>query len=155
MFDVLTIRESRSVGIVKYAFRVLVAAYFAIGLTAGYRAYHQIRSFQLNVSDPVVHAGSKLETELVTYARVPITVKLELIQGDHVEELSNEVVRDNEWAFLDPRSLAATQTFVMTTEVLERFQAGSAVLRATAIGRMQLSYTPPPAVREMNIEIQK
>ena len=155
MFDNLTIRDTRPIAIVKRAFQILVSAYLVIGLIAGYRAFFQIHSLEVSANEQTLHSGSVITTNVVTYARVPITVKLELIQGAHSEELATKGVRDNEWAFLDPRPHHASQTLIITPEVLGHFQNGVGLLRATAIGRMQLSHTPPPVVREIPVEIQR
>lgn len=155
MFDNLTIRDARPIALMKRIFQVGVVAYFAIGLTAGYRAFFQIHSLEVTANEQTLHGGSVITTKIVTYARVPVTVKLELIQGTYSEELFTKGVRGNEWAFLDPRPQHASQTLVITPEVLGRFQNGPGQLRATAIGRMQLSHTPPPVVREMAVEIQR
>ena len=155
MFDNLTIRDTRPIALMKRIFQVGVVAYFAIGLTAGYRAFFQIHSLEVSANDQMLRSGSVITTKVVTYARVPVTVKLELIQGAHSEELLTRGVRDNEWAFLDPRPQHASATLIITPDVLGRFQNGPGRLRATAIGRMQLSHTPPPVVREVAVEIQR
>lgn len=155
MFDTLTIRRPRSIEFVKTALKTLVGAYLLIGLTAGYRAYYQIGNLQLHTDEKEIRAGSKIKTNVVSYARVPITVKLELVQGERVAELSAQVVRKNDWAFLDPRPRSATQSLVINADMLASFQPGPARLRATAVGRQQLSHTPPPVVRELIVEIER
>lgn len=154
MFDNLTIRDTRPMGVVKRVFQVAVAAYFAIGLIAGYRAFYQIHSLNLSTNEATLHSGSAITTKVVSYARVPVTVRLELIQGMHSEVLLTKGVRGNEWAFFDPRPQYASQTFIVPADVLARFQNGRAQVRAIAIGRMQLSHTPPPMVREVAVEIR-
>ena len=64
-----------------------------------------------------------------------------------------QYLSDNDWAFLDPRPRQAAQTSVLTFDVLSRFEKGKALLRATALGRPQLGRTPPPVVREVEVEI--
>ena len=56
--------------------------------------------------------------------------------------------------FLDPRSRHASQINLLTADLLSRFEAGKAKVRATAVGRPQLSRTPPPVVREVEVDIQ-
>lgn len=153
MFESLTIREKRPIVFMKRTFQVVAGFYLVIGLIAGYRAYYQVHSLNLNASQQVLRSGSTIVTKVVTYARTPVTVKLELIQGAHSEELATQGVRDNEWAFFDPRPRQAAQTFILTSAILARFQNGPAQLRATATGRMQLSRVPPPLVRELAMEI--
>ena len=155
MFESLTIRDPRPVALVKKAFQVAVGAYLVIGLIAGYRAFYQVHSLNLNTSERVLRSGSTITTRVVTYARGPVTLRLELIQGSHSEELSIAGVPGNDWAFFDPRPRQASKTFMVTSEVFARFQPGPAQLRATAIGRPQLSRLPPPLVRELAIELQQ
>ena len=154
MFDSLTIRDARPLAFMKRTFQVAVGAYLVIGLIAGYRAWYQVHSLDLTTSGPTLRSGSPVTTKVVTYARTPVTVRLELIQGTHSEVLSTRGVRGNEWAFFDPRPRQASQTFLLTSEMLARFRKGPAQLRATATGRPQLSRLPPPLVRELAVDIQ-
>ena len=154
MFDSLAIRDARPVAFMKRTFQVAVGAYLVIGLIAGYRAWYQVHSLDLNTTERTLHSGSEISTRVVSYARTPVTVKLELIQGSHSELLSTRGVHDNDWAFFDPRPRQASQTFLLSSETLAHFQKGPAQLRATATGRPQLSRLPPPLVRELAVEIQ-
>ena len=153
MFEDLAIKEACSIILFKRAFKLLVGAYLVIGLMAGYRAWYQVKSLQLESTDAVLRSGSAIETTVVSYARTPIEVRLELVQGAHSETFAVQHIPDNTWAFLDPRSLQASQTAVLTGNFLERFGTGKAKLRATAIGRPQLSRLPPPLVRELEVDI--
>lgn len=155
MFDSLAIRDARPIAFVKRTFQVAVGAYLVIGLIAGYRAWYQVHSLDLTTSEPTLRSGSPITTRVVTYARTPVTVKLELIQGTHSEVLATRGVRSNDWSFFDPRPQQATQTVVLNSEALAHFQTGPAQLRATATGRPQLSRLPPPMVRELSVEIQQ
>lgn len=153
MFDGLTITESRSMGLVKRAFKVVLGMYLVIGLTAGYRAWFQVKSLQLQSTDSILRRGSAVETMVVSYARTPVEVRLELIQGSHSETFAVQRVPNNTWSFFDPRTRQASQSAVLTGDVLGRFEAGKALLRATATGRPQLTRLPPPLVRELVVEI--
>ena len=153
MFESLTIREARSMVLLKRAFQLVVAVYLVIGLMAFYRMWFQVRSLELHSTDSILRPGSTIETNLGSYARTPIEVRLELVQGAHAETFALQHLPDNDWAFLDPRPRQASQTNVLTADVLNRFKAGKALVRATAVGRPQLSRTPPPVVREVEVEI--
>lgn len=155
MFQPLTIPERRPLTFTKRMLQVVIGCYLVIGLIAGYRMFFQIHSLELRSSYHVLHAGSTITTDIVSYARTPVSIDLELIQGTHVEELAWYEVSKNEWAFLDPRTRKKSENFVLTPEVLARFQNGPAQLRATGLGRMQLSRVPPPVVREVAVEIQR
>jgi hypothetical protein len=140
--------------LVKRVFKILIGMYLVIGLTAGYRAWFQMKSLQLQSTDSILRPGSTVETTVVSYARVPINVRLELVQGNHSETLAVYQVPKNSWAFLDPRTQQASQTAVLTGDVLSRFETDKAVVRATATGRPQLTRLPPPLVREVVVEIR-
>jgi hypothetical protein len=154
MFENLVIKQPWSMVIMKRAFQIFVGAYLVIGLTAFYRMWFQVRSLELH-SAAIVRPGSIVETDLGSYARTPIEVRLELVQGAHAETFALQHLPDNDWAFLDPRPRQASQTNVLTADVLGRFEKGKALLRATALGRPQLSRTPPPVVREVEVEIEQ
>lgn len=154
MFESLTIREARSMVWVKRAFKIVLGMYLVIGQMALYRAWFQVKSLQLQATDSILRRGSTIETTVVSYARTPVEVRLELVQGNHSETFAVHQVPDNDWAFFDPRTRQASQSAVLTGDVLGRFEAGKAVVRATATGRPQLTRLPPPLVREVVVEIQ-
>ena len=153
MFESLTIREARSMILLRRAMKLALGAYLIIGLMAGYRAWFQVKALDLQSTDSILRRGATIETAVVTYARVPVEVRLELIQGMHAETLAVQQVPKNSWAFLDPRTRKASQRAVLTDDVLARFETGEAQLRATATGRPQLAHLPPPLVREVVVEI--
>lgn len=155
MFDPIAIKSARPLVFLKRACLVLLSIYLAVGLMAAYRAYYQVRSLELQSGDSTLRVGSGIKTTVISYARTPVEVRLELVQGTHAETLAVQHVPDNEWAFLDPRSRQASQTAVLTSEILKRFEAGKAQLRATATGRPQWMRLPPPVVRELAVEIQR
>jgi hypothetical protein len=139
--------------LLKRACFVFLGAYLLIGIISAYRAYYQIHSLAI-ASDATLQRGSAIQTTVVSYARTPVDVRLELIQGTHSEILAMQGVPGNDWGFWDPRSRKASQTAVLTEETLTRFTPGTAQLRATAIGRPQWTRLPPPVVRELTVKIQ-
>jgi hypothetical protein len=155
MFESLTIREARSMVLIKRVLKLMVGVYLIIGLTAGYRAWFQIKSLEVRSTDSVLRRGSTIETTVVSYARVPIEVRLELIQGTHSETFALQRVPKNTWAFLDPRTREASQTAVLAADVLDRFAPGEARVRATATGGLQLGHLPPPLTREVAVKIER
>ena len=154
MFESSAVKPVRSMVVVKRVFQVIVGTYLVIGLMASYRMWFQVRSLEVHASDSILRPGSTIETDLGSYARTPIEVRLELVQGSHAETFALLHLPDNDWAFLDPRPRQKSQTNMLTADVLGRFQKGRAQVRATALGRPQLSRTPPPVVREVEVEIQ-
>ena len=148
------IRETRWLVIVKRACIVIVGVYLLIGMIALYRALTQIHSLELQ-SDGILHSGSAVKATVVSYARVPIDFRIELVQDEHAEIVAFQSVQKNEWSLLDPRTREATQTAVLTDDILKRFVSGKALVRATATGRLQFDRLPPPLVREVFVDIQR
>jgi hypothetical protein len=155
MFESLSIHEARSIILLKRVFLLVFAAFLVIGMIAAYRAWFQVKSLEVRSTDLIVRPGSDVQTTVTSYARTPVDVRLELIQGAHAETLAIQHVPDNDWAFFDPRTRQASQSVVLTRSVLDRFETGRAYLRATAIGRPQWMRLPPPVVREVVVEIQR
>ena len=148
------IRETGWLVILKRACVIVVGFYLIIGMIALYRALTQIHSLELQ-SDGVLRSGSAVKATVVSYARVPIDLRIELVQDDHAEIVAFQSVQKNEWSLLDPRTREATQTAVLTDDLLNRFESGKAMVRATATGRLQFDRLPPPMVREVFVDIQR
>lgn len=155
MFDTLNVKESRTRIFLRRAALAFLALCFVTALASGHRAYFQVRDLELRVDGPTLRAGSVVETETVTSGRTHVDVRVELVQGSHAETLAAQLVRGNEWGSIDPRTRLASQTVVLTPEVLSHFRPGAAVLRATATGRPQWTRLPPPTVRETAVEIAR
>jgi hypothetical protein len=145
MFEQSSTREKGLVVLLGRAFLFVAGLYCVIALLAGYRAWYQVKSLELQSAESILHAGSAIKTRVVTYARTPVEVRLELIQGPHRETLAVQYVMDNYWAFMDPRSQQGSQTAVLSAEVLRHYQSGRAQLRATATG--PTSMDAPAATR--------
>lgn len=154
MFDSLTVKESWPLLLLKRATLAFLALCFVTAMTSAHRAYFQVRSLELRVAEPFLHAGSVVETEAVISGRTTADVRVELIQDSHAETLAVQRIPGNEWAAIDPRTQRATQSVTLTPEILSRFHTGTASLRATATGRPQWLRLPPPTVRESPVVIR-
>ena len=132
---------------------VLFSVHVVLGLWSGYRAIVQVFRLDLRVPQPVLRAGSSVGYDVVSSGRVPVRVRLELIQGTIAETLAVMRVRDGTIAGYDPRIQKGAQTVRLSDGQLARFSAGPAVVRATAIGSSQWLRTPPPTVREAPVLI--
>jgi hypothetical protein len=155
MFDALHPGDARPVALLKKATLVLLALGLVTALASGYRAYFQVYSLELRVDGPVLRGGSVIRTDAVASGRTTVSVRVELIQGARSETLAVHLVPGNDWASFDPRPRRASQTVALTPELLARFGAGAATLRATATGRPQWTRLPPPLVREAAVEIRR
>ena len=155
MFESLPNREARPLTLLRKGTVVFVGAFLLIGMVSFYRAWVQVRQLELKTSEGSLRSGSTVETEVVVSGRTIVDVQLELIQGTHSETLGVLNVPGNEFAFFDPRPKQASKKVSINNDILSRFHDGEARLRATAIGREQLSRLPPPVVREVRVDISK
>jgi hypothetical protein len=154
MFDELSVKDSRPMAFLKKAILIFLAVFILIGIVSSHRAYFQLRSLELHV-EPVLHRGSSIQTTVVSSGRTYADVQLELMQGLYSETLAVQRVQANKYGFFDPRTQRASLTVVLTPEILARFEAGPAQLRATARGRSQWTRVPPPLVRTLDIMIER
>lgn len=152
MFDSLTIKDARPIAWLKRAIVAVFAALIVIGAISAHRAYFQVRSLEVKAPQLLTN-GSVVEVAVVCSGRNRVDVQAELIQGDHSGALLNFQVSGNNLAFFDPRAQQATQTAILNSETLSRFQPGAAVLRVVATGRPQWGRRPPPTVRELAVTI--
>jgi hypothetical protein len=155
MFDGLTFQDLKPVAMMKRAALVLLALCIVTAIMSGHRAYYQVRSLELQLTEPVLRDGSVIQIAVAGSGRTTIDVRLELIQGTHSETLTVLRAPGNDWAALDPRPQRASQRVVLTPELLARFDTGSAMVRATATGRPQWTRLPPTTVRESSVEIRR
>ena len=131
---------------------LIVTLLFAtIAAWSAYRAWFQVRALELRVMSADLRAGLPVVVQVVTSGRTPVDVRLELVQGTHVEMLATLRVAGSHDGFFDPRTRQGSMMPSFTTEFLAHFQPGPAVLRATAIGRPQWMRTPPPVVKEIAV----
>lgn len=154
MFDSLSFQDARPIALMKKAVLSLLALCFVTAVVSGHRAYYQVRSLELRVAEPILRDGSVIQTAVVGSGRTHVDVRLELIQGAHSETIAVQRVPGNDWAAFDPRPRRASNRVVLTPEILSRFPAGTAKVRATATGRPQWTRLPPPLVRETAVEIR-
>src|SRR5687767_6804412 len=154
MFDSTATRTAFPILLLKKLCLIIIGAYLAIGLTAGYRAFYQIKSVDLEAPQ-MLRAETSIETFVVTYGRTFVDVRLELIKGQQTEIVFTHRIPNNKWAFMDPRTMRVKLSTELTEEVLTKFQPGPATLRATVTGLPQLGHVPAPLVREATVEIQR
>ena len=140
-------RESRVLVVVRWLSTVVLALYAIFGLISAYRAWVQVKSLDLRTSGQELQRGSSITVLAVSWARTTVTVRVELIQDGRSDTLQICRIQSNHVASLDPRTRSAWLYVVLGREQLERFHAGRATIRASAIGGPQWLRTPPPLVR--------
>ena len=153
MFDELTIHEARPILWLKRLFVFVIVLLLVIGAVSSHRAYFQVRSLELNAPQSL-SAGSVVKMSVVGSGRTMLDVDVDLIQGTHSERLLHVHLTGNELAFFNPRTQHGSDSVVLTSETLSKFEPGPARLHAVATGREQWTRLPPPTVREMEVEIQ-
>jgi hypothetical protein len=154
MFESTAVRDTRAIAWVKRASAIVVSVYLVIGMIALYRALVQVPSLEMQSPD-VLQNGAAVTSTVVSYARVPLDVRIELVQDAHTEIVAAQRVPKNEWSLLDPRTRKSSQTAVLTDDLLSRFAEGKAIVRTTVIRREQLTRLPPPVIREQVVEIKR
>lgn len=155
MFDGLSIPDARPVAALKKVLALPLALFVVSAAFSGHRAYYQVRSLELGLTDDVLRDGSVIEVAVEGSGRTTVDVRLELIQGAHSETLAVQRVRGNQWPVFDPRPTRGSQSVTLTPELLSRYADGAAKVRATATGRPQWTRLPPPTVREAGVEIRR
>jgi len=153
MFETEPIPEARPIAILKKVFVMLVVALLAIGAVSSYRADVQVRSVELNANRELA-TNSNIGVSVVTSGRTQVDVQVELLQGSRSQKLFTFHVPGNELGFFDPRPQHASRSTVLTKDQLAGFEPGAATLRATAIGRHQWMWLPPPTKSEVGVEIR-
>jgi hypothetical protein len=153
MFEQIEIEPARPL-VLRQCASFLISLYLMIGFVSAYRAFYQVQELKVTTTAPTLRNGSVVETNVISYARTHVDVKLELIQGMNSATLAKQTVPGNDWGFFDPRNRQGTQSATITTDILKRFEPGTARLRATAIGRPQWTRLPPPVVHELIVQLQ-
>ena len=133
---------------------IVTLLFLTIGGWSAYRAWFQVRRLELQVISSSVRPGIPVFVQVITSGRTLVEVRLELVQGTHAELLANLRVAASHDGFFDPRNRQGTMNPSFTAEFLAHFQAGPAVIRATATGRPQWMRTPPPVVKEIPVVIE-
>ena len=153
MFDELTIQDARPILWLKRLFVFVIVSLLVIGAVSSHRAYFQVRSLELH-APRTLSVGSIVNTSVVGSGRTQVDVDVDLVQGTHSARLFHLHLSGNELAFFDPRPKYGSESVVLTSEALSKFQPGTARLRAVGTGRPQWGRLPPPTVREMDVEIK-
>ena len=152
MFQSQERKQPSILALLNRLFLFIIGAFLLIGALSTYRAWYQVKSLGLH-ADPILRAGSVIKTNVVSYARTPLDVRVELVQDSHSEVIGTYQIGANAWPFFDPRTRRVAQRTFITQGVLRQFHKGSAQIRATATGRPQWTRVPPPLVREFEVEI--
>ena len=94
-----------------------------------------------------------VRSNLVSWARVESDARIELVQAGRVTMLGEVYLPRNHEPVFDPRPQHGSVVVALTPAMLDGFEPGTAMLRATAVGRPQWLRVPPPTVREQPVTI--
>lgn len=145
--------ESRASRLGKLAVLWFILLQLPIGALSSYRAWVQIKELTLLTSSTSLAPGVVVRSNLVSWARVESDARIELIQGRRVTMLGEVYLPRNHEPVFDPRPKRGSVVVSLTSAMLEGFEPGTAMLRATAVGRPQWMRVPPPTVREQPVTI--
>ena len=145
--------EDPVVRVVRRGLLALLVPIVVLAALSGWRAWVQVRSLDVQLDSAALRPGSTIRAALVSTGRTTVDVRVELVQGARVQPLAELRVPGNRDGALDPRFRSRALRVVLTLELLARFDAGPAVVRATAVGRSQWLRVPTPTVRERRVRV--
>ena len=145
--------ESRAARLGKRAVLWFILLQLPIGALSSYRAWVQIKELTLTTTSSTLAPGVVVQSNLVSWARVESDARIELVQGQRVTMLGEVYLRRNHEPVFDPRPRHGSVVVELTPTMLDGFEPGTAMLRATAVGRAQWLRIPPPTVREQPVTI--
>jgi hypothetical protein len=145
--------ESRASRLGKRAVLWFILLQLPIGALSSYRAWVQIKDLTLSTTSSTMTPGVVVRSNLVSWARVESDARIELVQGKRVTMLGEVYLPRNHEPVFDPRPQRGAVVVAVTPAMLDGFEPGTAILRATAVGRPQWLRVPPPTVREQPVTI--
>ena len=148
-------QESRASRLGKRAVLWFILLQLPIGALSSYRAWVQIKELTLTTTSPTLSPGVVVQSNLVSWARTESDARIEIVQGKKVAMLGEVYLPRNHEPVFDPRPKSGSVVVTLEPAMLAEFDAGPAVLRASAVGRPQWLRVPPPTVRELPITISK
>jgi hypothetical protein len=146
-------QESRASRLGKRAVLWFILLQLPIGALSSYRAWVQIKDLTLSTTSTALAPGVVVRSNLVSWARTESDARIELVQGQRVAMLGEVYLPRNHEPVFDPRPKHGSVVVELTPAMLDGFQPGTAMLRATAVGRPQWLRVPPATVREQPVTI--
>ena len=145
IFDKRLSQEWKGFVILRRAIITVAIVHFSLAAASGYRAIVQV--YDVTIESPaVIQPGSPMIVHVSTSGRTHVDVRVDLVQGGRTETIANTVVPSNDAFFYDPRAKGVAINAAVPADILSRFAAGKAAIRAVATGRSQFLRTPPPTV---------
>ena len=148
-------QESRASRLGKRAVLWFILLQLPIGALSSYRAWVQIKELTLTTTSPTLAPGVVVQSDLVSWARTESDARIEIVQGKRVAMLGEVYLPRNHEPVFDPRPKSGSVVVKIDPGMLAEFDAGPAVLRASAVGRPQWLRVPPPTIRELPVTIAR
>lgn len=148
-------RESRASRLGKRAVLWFILLQLPIGALSSYRAWVQIKELTLTTTSPTLAPGVVVQSNLVSWARTESDARIEIVQGKRIAMLGEVYLPRNHEPVFDPRPKSGSVVVKLEPQMLAGFDSGSAVLRASAVGRPQWLRVPPPTIRELPVTIAR
>ncbi len=153
LFDNRLSQEWMGFTVLRRLIVAIAVVHFSLAAVSGYRAVVQVYDASIELSSPMLGAGSTILARYVTSGRTYVDANIELIQGSHKEVLAEMVILENHGFFYDFRPRRATLSTEITPEVLSRFASGDALVRVIAVGHPQWLRTPPATIRQTAVKL--
>jgi hypothetical protein len=147
--------EPRSTILIKRTLLAAILVLFPFFAMSSYRAWVQIKSLALAAPDSVLRGGATVQATVESWGRTFVELRIELMQGERAETLAIKEVPRNWDPVFDFRFRRDSLVVEFTPERLAHFEAGPALVRATARGSMQWLREPPPQARERAVVIER
>ena len=126
-----------------------LAVFLAVGAVASLRAYQPVYGVMIELGQAALQAGSPIRVDTVTSGRGPVSIRVEIVQGSHVETVAIDHIASRRWAFWDFRLVRRSTQATASPALLGRFEPGPVVVRATVVGARAWLRQPPPVVEEV------
>jgi hypothetical protein len=132
---------------------IALVTYVIPGAFSAYRAWVQVHSLDLSVPRREIRAGDTIKVRTVSWARTYVYVDLVLQQGARAETLAVHEIPRNHNPSIDPRWRRDSIDLVLTESALSGFNPGPARIHVSAEGGPQWLRTPPPLIREAEVQL--
>ena len=133
---------------------ICLVLFLTLGVVVSYRAYYPIVSVKILLAEPMLRADGVVRVDTVSSGRAPISIRVELVQGDRSEIVVIDRVTSRNRALWNLRAVQKSTYAPISRAMLERFTAGQAVVRATVVSGPTWLRQPPPVVHELATNLQ-
>ena len=153
IFDNRLTQEWKGFVILRRTIIAIAIVHFSLAAASGYRAIVQVYDVTID-TPPVIGPDQPLTVHVSTSGRTHVDVRVDLIQGNHSENIGTTQIDSNDSFFYDPRAKGIAMIVVVPAGMFAAFTPGEATIRAEAVGRPQWLRTPPPTIDEVKVTLK-